>query len=310
MITVNAELTIDRLRAALTGPVASIRTPFTRDGAVDFDGVRSVIDFNLQAESKVALLTAGDSHFTCMSDDNIAQINRVTVEHVAGRVLTVACDWEFATPQAVQFAKYCADLGADILMARPPDWAKSCTVESLVAHYAAVGEHVPVMIVTNIFGARTETFALETLRALVGRVPTVMALKEDVQNDIARKIAVTVHPQWAVFSGGGLRNFLNMHPFGCDGFMDRHMNFAPQVSHRFWNAVQQQNMSEARTVIEQVELPLEQYMGTFAGGRDAAIHGLLEIFEIAGRWRRPPYHSLTDTEMTELRAFVKNLGLL
>ena len=55
-------LTLDRVRAALTGPIASIRTPFSRDGSIDYDGLRRMIDFDLEAGSKVSLLTAGDSH--------------------------------------------------------------------------------------------------------------------------------------------------------------------------------------------------------------------------------------------------------
>src|SRR5688572_18631736 len=100
-------IALAQVRAALTGPIASIRTPFNRDGSIDFDGVRRVIDFHIQAGCKASLLTAGDSHFHCLTDGEIAQVNRVVVEHTAGRALTVACDWEFATPQAVEFAKYC-----------------------------------------------------------------------------------------------------------------------------------------------------------------------------------------------------------
>ncbi|MBI4025349.1 MAG: hypothetical protein HY360_10250 [Verrucomicrobia bacterium] len=44
-------------------------------------------------------------------------------------------------------------------------------------------------------------------------------------------------------------------------------------------------------------------------GLIASMHGLFELAGIAGRWRRPPYHSLTDPEMTRLKAFVKRMKL-
>jgi 4-hydroxy-tetrahydrodipicolinate synthase len=297
------------IRQALTGPIASIRTPFNRDGSIDFHGVRRMIGYNLAAGSKVALLTAGDSHFSLLSDEEIRQLNTVMVEHTAGRALTVACDWEFATPQAVEFAKYCAEIGADILMARPPDWASSATQETLVEHYTRIAEEIPLMLVTNIFQLRPAAFGLETVRELMRRDINIVAIKEDLTGDFACQVALLTHSRWAVFSGGGLRNFLNMFPYGCDGFMDRHMNFAPHISRRFWKAVQDRNREAVREVIQMVELPLEEFMATFPGGRDAVVHGLLELADIAGRWRRAPYHSLTDQEMGKLKRFVEETRL-
>ena len=117
----------DQVRDAFTGPIASTRTPFQRDGQVDFDGLRNLIDFNLDAGSKAAVLTAGDSHLIALSDAEIAEVTRATVEHVRGRALVVAADRYYHTRQAVEFAGFARDAGADIVMILPPDWAGSST---------------------------------------------------------------------------------------------------------------------------------------------------------------------------------------
>jgi dihydrodipicolinate synthase/N-acetylneuraminate lyase len=168
---------------------------------------------------------------------------------------------------------------------------------------------MPVMVVTNVFQGRPESFGLKVLARLLAEEPGVISMKEDLQNEFARRSALLVHPRWTVFSAGGLRNHLNMIHFGCDGFMDRHLNFAPRVTARYWDAVQRQDWDAAVAEIEQIEVPLEEHMGEYPGSRDAAIHGLLEIAGVCGRWRRPPYHSLTDAEMSKLAAFAKQLGL-
>jgi 4-hydroxy-tetrahydrodipicolinate synthase len=288
----------------------SIRTPFNTDGSVDYAGVKRMVDYGIEHGCPCALLTAGDSHFTCLSDEEIAQLNRVVVEHTAGRVMTIACDWEFATPQAVSFARYCRDLGADILMARPADWANGATVASLVEHYRAVSDVMPVMIVTNIFQFRSIAFGMEVLQGVMQQCPNVLAIKEDLQNEFARQMCLLVHPKWAVFAGGGLRNHMNMHALGCDGFMCRFMNFLPAVSQRYWKSLQGGDLADVRKVIQEIELPLERYMDAMPGGRDAAVHGLMEMVGLCGRWRRRPYHSLTDDQMANLKAFVRDMGLL
>lgn len=106
------------------------------------------------------------------------------------------------------------------------------------------------------------------------------------------------------------RNHLSLLPFGCDGFMDRFMSFQPRVSLDYWEAVQKGDTGKAVSVIRDIEVPLELFLNSFPGGRDAAIHGLFEVFGIAGRWRRSPYHSLSDAEMRRLGKFVKEMGLL
>ena len=61
------------VREALTGPVASLSTPFTQNGDVDYAGLRKLIDGNLAGGSRSALLTYGDSLYTLLSDDEIAE---------------------------------------------------------------------------------------------------------------------------------------------------------------------------------------------------------------------------------------------
>lgn len=300
----------DKIRAGVTGPIGSLRTPFNRDGSIDHAGVRSQIDFILAHGGKATLITAGDSHLGCMADDEILELHRTAAEHTAGRALLIGADWEFATPQALPFAREIKAMGFDIFMIRPPDWAQSSIAQTIVEHFRAVSEVMPVMVVTNIFAGRPEAFGLKVLRALLDEAPGVMALKEDLQNEFARRSALLTHKKWAVFSGGGLRNHLNMLPYGCDGFMDRHMNFAPSISMRYWDAIQKGDTPAAMRVIEEIELPLEEHMAGYPGGRDAAVHGLMELAGVCGRWRKPPYYSLSDAEMERLRDFARGMKVL
>ena len=303
-------MTVDDVRRSLTGPLASLRTPFNRDGSIDYPGLHRQMDLAVEAGCGTSLLTAGDSHLQCMSDDEIRAITEDVARYSAGRTMVVAADWAFATPQAVDFANTCVEVGADMLMVRPPDWAKSSTIDGLVGHFAAVAEIIPVMLVTNLFKLRDIRFSLDAIEAIRDRVENVMAVKDDLEGDFARRMCMLVHDKWAVFSGGGLRNHLSLRPFGCDGFMDRFMSFRPRVSLSYWEAVQHGKVKEAVAIIRDIELPLELFLNAFPGGRDAAVHGLLEVFEIAGRWRRAPYYSLSDEEIQRLRAFVKEMGLL
>lgn len=303
---------IDRawVRHSLTGPVSSIRTPFHRDGAVDCDGLRRAIDFNIAAGSKTMLLTAGDSHYFALSDDEIAEVTRVTVEHTARRAMVVAADRHYNTRQALAFADYCRGIGVDVLMLMPPDWAASCTPDTLAAHYAAVAERIPVMLVTNVYIPRGEAFGLETVERTLAAVPGVVAVKDDMLGPFARRMALRVHDHWAVLSGGQKQNHLDLHPYGCDGYLSTFVTFRPEIARRYWAAIQTNDVKGAADVIRQFDMPFFKAVTAVRGGFDAGIHGVLELAGICSRWRRPPYRSLTDEELAQLATTLRAGGIL
>ena len=107
------EMTREEIRAALTGPFGSVRTPFLLDGGIDYDGLRNVIDFNIDGGSNTVLLTAGDSNYLLLDDEEILKVTQVAAEHTAGRAMVVAADRYYWTDRSVEFARQARQMGAD-----------------------------------------------------------------------------------------------------------------------------------------------------------------------------------------------------
>jgi 4-hydroxy-tetrahydrodipicolinate synthase len=289
-----------QIREALTGPITSIRTPFNRDGKVDHDGLRNTIDFNIAAGSKTMLLTAGDSHLITLSDQEIADISRIVVDHTAGQALVVTADRYYNTNQAIAFAEFAAAIGSDVHMVLPPDWGASCTPETLRDHYARIADIISVMVVTNVFMPRGEDFGLQTLELVYDTVENVVAIKDDMLGAFARKMTLLVRDRWAVFSGGQKQNHLDLHPYGCHGFMSTFLSFKPDITHRYWSAIQSNDLSAASDIIYGFDHPFFDLLKASPGGFDAALHGVFELFGIYSRWRPAPYYNLSDSEMDAL----------
>src|SRR5665213_1733554 len=64
---------LDEIRHALSGPIASVSTPFTKDGRIDFRGLGNFIDFVIAGGSRTVLLTYGDSLYSLLTDDEVAE---------------------------------------------------------------------------------------------------------------------------------------------------------------------------------------------------------------------------------------------
>ena len=296
----------DEVRAGLTGPISSLTTPFTRDGAVDHDALRNLIDFNLAGGSKTALLTWGDSLFSVLSDQEVAELTATVVDRARGRALTVAADREWGTGKAVEFARYCREVGVDVLMVKPPVWSPPGVAE-FVEHYRAVAREIPVMLVTNVWAGAIDV-AVAVVAELLDRVDGVMAIKDDVGGELARKVTAMAGDRWAVFAGGQKQQHLDLMPYGAVGYMSTFVSFQPAVAQRYWQAISAGDLPAAVAVIEQDDWPLFDYLVRLPAGFDAGMHALLEIFGVAPRWRRAPLPDLDDAEVERLDAFCRERG--
>jgi 4-hydroxy-tetrahydrodipicolinate synthase len=299
---------LQELRTLLTGPVMSVHTPFTREGAIDYDSLRGLVDRGIDAGSTTMLLTYGDSLYSLLTDDEVADVTRVVAEQTAGRAAVVAADRIWWTGKTVDFARFAREVGADLLMVLPPDWAGSCTADSFVAHYAAAAAEIPVMVVTNAF-SRSQAMGLEVLRRLRDDVPGVIAIKDDLVGVFARKMAILLRGHWSIISGGQKQNHFDLIHYGCDGYLSTFVTFAPHVTQTYWQAVQTEDWVEAARIIREYDMPYFDYVLDVIGGFDAALHGTFEHFGLSQRWRRPPYHSLTDEQMEQLSQLFLDLKL-
>lgn len=296
------------IRSLLTGPVMSVHTPFFRDGEIDYGSLRGLVDRGIEAGSTTMLLTYGDSLFSLLTDDEVAEVTRVVSEQTAGRAAVVAADRIWWTGKTVEFARYAREVGADVLMVLPPDWAGSCTADTFVAHYSAAAAEIPVMVVTNVF-SRSHELGLEVLQRLRDKVPGVIAIKDDLVGAFARKMALVLHGHWAVISGGQKANHFDLIHYGCDGYLSTLVTFAPQITQAYWQAVQAGELDAAAGIMRDYDMPYFDYVLRVEGSFDAALHGTYELFGLAQRWRRPPYHSLTDEQMDALSQQLVDLKL-
>lgn len=295
-----------RIRDAMTGPITAVHPSFHRDGALDWDGVRASVEHGLAAGSGTMLLTYGDSLHSLISDGEVGELLRVVVEQTRGRALVVAADRQWWTGQEIEFARHATETGADILMVLPPHWGAGVTHDSLVEHYRAVSEHIPVMVVTALFIAN-QALGLRVIETLLDTVPGVVAIKDDVTGAFARRMALLAHERWAVISGGQKQNHLDVHPYGCDGYMSTYAHFRPEIAHAYWGAVTSADVGRAARLIRDYDHPWMALADSLPGGFDAMFHGAQEVFGIAGRWRRGPYASLADADMERLRDFFAGL---
>lgn len=297
------------LHETLSGPIASVRLPFTADGQIDTGGLHAYVERCVAGPAGVVMLTYGDSLYSVLTDDEVVDVTRAAIDQVAGRCAVIAADRSWWTGKAVEFAGFCREAGADLLMVLPPDWTTSGTPESLADYYAAISAQMPVMMVTNYLKARSLEEAGRVVDEVARRAPGVIAVKEDVGGERGRDLTARLAGRMTVVAGGTKRLHADLRPHGAAGYLSTLAVFRPDLATAYWDAVQSDDDTRMRELIDTADVPLFRMLAGFPGGFDAALHGWCELAGIAGRWRRGPYHSLTDTELDGLAQALDELGL-
>ncbi len=299
----------DLMTERLSGPIASVRVPFLPSGDIDATGLAGYIDRCVANGATALALTYGDSLYSLLTDDEVGVVTRLVVDAAGARVPVVAADRSWWTGRTVEFAGFCRDLGVDALMVLPPDWSRSATAETLVGHYGAVAAEIPVVMVSTYMVARGVANSLDIIEHVHESVQGVVAIKDDFGGDFGNRMTAAVSRSWAVIAGGSKSLHLQLWPFGASGYLSTLTPFRPEITRRYWEATTNSDAIEMARIIDEVDRPMFDVLRSAPGGFDAAIHGWCELDGIYGRWRRSPYHSLTDAELDTLGAQLDGLDL-
>lgn len=300
----------EHLTTLLSGPLASIRVPFLATGEIDEVGLANYVDRCIANDANALVLTYGDSLYSLLTDDEVELVTRLVADAVHGRAPLVAADRSWWTGRTVEFAGFCRELGVDALMVLPPDWTRSGTAETLVGHYGAVAAEIPVVLVSTYMVARGVTNSMEIIERVHESVKGVVAIKDDFGGDFGARMTSTVSDSWSVIAGGSKTLHHQLWPFGASAFLSTLTPFRPEITRRYWDATTSADSVEMARVINDFDRPMFDALRTAPGGFDAGIHGWCELVGIYGRWRRSPYHSLTDPELDALGTKLAGIGLI
>ena len=300
-------LTPEELREALKGPIVSLPTFFKKTGEQDLESVRRTVDFVIESGLKVLLLTAGDSSYDLQSEEEIRALARAVIEEASGRaVVVVGTHKLWWRDRIISFCRYVRELGADGVMVLRPEFSagEEPEVEELVlGTYRDVAEEVGCGVVLN------GVFSMRLLRKLA-EVPNVVALKEDAGDPWCHDALWTVGKRLSVFGGGQKWRFLYGVLWGMVGYLTTYGLLAPQVTHRFWEAVERRDLFEAARIVDEYDNPFFEYAIGHPKGFHPVRQAAMEVFGRGPRWLRPPAPSLNDREMEELRGMFHRMGLI
>lgn len=159
------------------GSIVAIVTPFKKDGAVDYNKLRELVEFQIEGgtDAIVPCGTTGESS-TLDYDEHINVIKTV-VEQVRKRVPVIAGTGSNSTAEAIDLTRKAKEVGVDGALLVTPYYNKP-TQEGLYRHYMAVANSVALpQILYNVPGRTGVNLLPETVARLAPH-GNIVAIKE------------------------------------------------------------------------------------------------------------------------------------
>jgi len=166
----------------LKGIMPAIVTPFDRSGAIDYDVLTSLVEFQLkQGVSGIVPLGSTGEYYALTNDERRKVMSSVR-EVVAGRATLIAGANGSCTHEVIVQVKQARDCGYDNVLIAPPYYAIP-TQEELIGHYQALLEAVPdVNVVLYNYPVRTNVEVGYSVLDALKDHDRVIAIKESAGN--------------------------------------------------------------------------------------------------------------------------------
>ena len=263
------------------GTGTALITPFTRDGQVDEESLRRLVNF--QEDNGVnTLVPCGSTGESAMlsHEEHLRVISIVRDEAKKAKVLAGA--GSNCTTEAVGLSKSAEDIGADGILSISPYYVKP-TQEGIYQHYKAIEEAIDIPIVVyNIPGRTGSNITVDTMLRLA-ELDGIVGVKEasgnmsQIQNIIARR------PEGFEVLSGDDSITLALMSMGADGVISVTSNCCPGLVSEMVRNAQSDKFEIAKSIhnkllpifgalfCESNPIPIKYVMGIVADdGRTAA----------------------------------------
>ena len=290
----------------ITGSIVALVTPMHEDGSVDYDTLRSLMDWHIAEGTDCIGVVGTTGESPTVSVEEHCEIIRMAVEHARGRIPIMAGAGGNSTREAIELTRYAKDVGADCVLSVVPYYNKP-SQEGIYQHFKAIAEAVDTPVVLyNVPGRTVADMQPETTLRLA-QLPGIVAVKEATGN-IERAAWLIKHapPGFSIYSGDD-PTAIALMLLGGHGNVSVTANVAPRAMHELCVAAMAGQVREA-TAIHMRLLPLHKHL--FAEPSPAPTKWALAQLGRCKNTLRLPLVPLTPAGVATVSAAMRDAGLL
>ncbi|MBV1777729.1 5-dehydro-4-deoxyglucarate dehydratase [Paeniglutamicibacter sp. ABSL32-1] len=300
-----AELAAKLKDGLLSFPV----TAFDANLEIDEAGYRSHLDW--QSSFGVAGLFAagGTGEGFTLTPEESARVVRMAVEEAGDRVPVLGSAGG-STKQAILNARDSEAAGAQGVLLLPP-YLTECDQEGLFNHASAVCSATSTGVI--VYNRANAIYSADTVARLADTHENFIGFK-DATGDIEHLTRVYTRNGDRLFYLGGLPTAetfaLPLLQLGMSTYSSAMYNFVPEFALDFYQDVRNQDHAAVTEKLKRFVLPYLDIRDRVAGYGVSIVKGGLKAIGRDAGPVRPPLQNLTEADLADLGALLKQAGLM
>lgn len=183
-----------------TGSGVAIITPFTKDGAIDFEELGRLLDFHLENETDAIIICGTTGESAAMPDKEHLSVIDYTVKRINGKIPVIAGTGSNDTAHGVNLCKAAESLGVDGLLTVTPYYNKT-TQRGLVKHFTTLANSVKIPIILYNVPSRTGLNIKPDTLFELSKVENIIGIKEASGNITQVAQMAAKCPDMVIYSG-------------------------------------------------------------------------------------------------------------
>jgi 4-hydroxy-tetrahydrodipicolinate synthase len=295
---------MSRKGSNFAGLSVAIVTPM-RDGGIDFDALRSQIEFQIAAGTRCLCPTGTTGESPTLTHEEHERVIAEVVQIAAGRIKVMAGTGSNSTAEAIRLTSWAAKAGADAALLVAPYYNKP-TQEGFYLHYKAIAETVDIPLCVYNIPARTgKNIEPETICRL-GELEQIALVKE-ATGSLDQASEILASSDLTVLSGDDSLT-LPLLSVGAEGVVSVMGNIAPGEMIQLIQAHQAGDTARACELHHRL-FPLCRKMLGLATN-PIPIKAAMKILGRDSGQLRLPMTPLHETAESQLRQALADFGLL
>jgi 4-hydroxy-tetrahydrodipicolinate synthase len=263
------------LKQQLKGSVIVQFCPYTRQGDIDFKGLKEntefILDFAQRGKDVIIMTNGSTSEFYANTPEQQQKVIKTTVDVVAGHLPVIAGVSQASAGLTIQMARYAQEVGADCALVVCP-YYHHASKDGMFRYFQTVAAAVDIGIVVYNNPDVSGTLIPPDLMSRLSKIDNIIAAKDNSPTAASYFWkAVSVDPQDMILLNGlGEVEYVAAAAYGFTyrGFVNYTGNFAPQLPDNVYTAVEAGNFKRAMEALKN-ELPLLRVAAKIQGRRES-----------------------------------------
>jgi N-acetylneuraminate lyase len=282
----------------LKGIFPALVTPFNREGELDEDMLREVIEYQLRAGVNGFYLCGGTGEGLLLAAEERKEIVKTAIDQIKGRATVIAHIGAFQTHETLELAEHAQDAGVDAISCLPPTFFYQLDIDGLFSYYELVASSSNLPLLLYNIPHRTGVNITPNVMRRLMKIPNVAGLKHATLDIFQLRNLIELGEGNLIVIEGEDPVLLPALMYGADGGIGCTYNIMPQLFVRIYNLYLEKRYEEAAKTQFQINRIINVLL------KYDVIAATKETMTMMGMDVGPgrtPQRSMTEQEKSELR---------